>query len=40
MNSLSTPTPDDPLFNQLLRLGLSATARSLDDLLARAATQR
>jgi DNA replication protein DnaC len=40
MNSLSTPTPDDPLSHQLLRLGLNATARSLDDLLARATTQR
>lgn len=37
--SLPVTTPD-PLPGQLLRLGLGAAARSLDDLLARAATQR
>ena len=43
MNSPKTPktlTPNDDLVAQLERLGLLSTAQSLDDVLARAATQR
>ena len=44
MNSLKTPkknpNPNDDLPAQLKRLGLLLTAQRLDDLLARAATQR
>ena len=42
MNSLKTPTiltPSSDLVTQLQRLRLLRTAESLDDLLARAATQ-
>ena len=40
MNSPTTPTPNDPLAAQLEQLGLTLTARGLDDLLARATAQR
>ena len=43
MNSPKTPktlSPNHDLVAQLQRLGLTLTAHSLDDLLARAATQR
>jgi len=40
MNLPPTMNPADSLPGQLARLGLPATARALDDLLARAATQR
>ena len=40
MNSPTTPTPNDPLAAQLEHLGLTITARGLDDLLARATAQR
>ena len=40
MNSPKTPTTKDDLAAQLKDLGLLVTAQGLDDLLARAATQR